>query len=205
MAGLFITFEGIEGSGKSTQIDLLEKTLQDKGQTVLKLREPGGTLFGEALRKAILESSEKLDPIAEAMLFAASRAQLLKEKILPALEKNQVVIVDRYVDSSIAYQGFARGLGLQTILDIHSHGILKNFPALTFYLAIDLETSMKRQALRGNAKDYFEKENHQFYGKLIAGYEECVKFFPRIKKINADQDVSTIQHEIMKYVAQHSH
>src|SRR3990167_3806766 len=98
MSGLFITFEGIEGSGKSTQIDLLEDSLKQMGRTTLKLREPGGTAFGEALRKAILESSEKLDPIAEAMLFAASRAQLLKEKILPALEKDIVVIVDRYVD-----------------------------------------------------------------------------------------------------------
>lgn len=204
MAGLFITFEGIEGSGKSTQIDLLENALKKQGKTVLKLREPGGTLFGEALRKAILESAEKLDPIAEAMLFAASRAQLLKEKIIPALKQNQVVIVDRYVDSSIAYQGFARGLGLSTILEIHSHGILKTFPELTFYLAIDLETSMKRQATRGNVKDYFEKENHDFYSKLIAGYEECTNYFPqRIKKLDATRDTSTIHQEIVKNVTQY--
>lgn len=203
MAGLFITFEGIEGSGKSTQIDLLESTLKKLGKEVVKLREPGGTPFGEALRKAILESAEKLDPVAEAMLFASSRAQLLKEKILPALQKNQVVIVDRYLDSSIAYQGFARELGLKTILDIHSHGVLKTHPDLTFYLAIDLETSMKRQAARGNAKDYFEKENQQFYQKLINGYEECTQVFPqRMKKIAATKDTQTIHHEIMKYVTQ---
>lgn len=203
MAGLFITFEGIEGSGKSTQIDLLETYLKQTGKTVLKLREPGGTPFGEALRKAILESAEKLDPVAEAMLFASSRAQLLKEKILPALAQNQVVIVDRFLDSSIAYQGFARELGLKTILDIHSHGILKTHPNLTFYLAIDLETSMKRQATRGNVKDYFEKENHLFYQKLINGYEECTKVFPqRIKKIEAHKDSQDIHQEIIKYVAQ---
>lgn len=204
MAGLFITFEGIEGSGKSTQIDLLEKALEQQGKTVLKLREPGGTPFGEALRKAVLESAEQLDPVAEAMLFASSRAQLLKEKIIPALAQNQVVIVDRFLDSSIAYQGFARELGLPTILEIHSHGVLKTHPHLTFYLAIDLETSMKRQAARGNPKDYFEKENHQFYQKLIAGYEECTKVFPqRIKKIDATGNTSTIQQEIMKNVTQY--
>lgn len=195
----FFSFEGIEGSGKSTQIQVLKSFLEDKGFTVLILREPGGTTFGESLRSAILSSSTPLTPISEAYLFASSRAQLIQEKILPFLEKEKhIVILDRYIDSSMAYQGKARGLGAQTVLDIHTHSPLNIFPNKTFYLEIDMQTSMNRQAARGNEKDYFEKENQVFYKNLIQGYEDCAQSFPeRIEKIDASQTIETVSKSLI--------
>ena len=161
---LLMSFEGIEGSGKSTQIDRLSRFLQSKGKQVFCFREPGGTEFGEQLRQIILNSQTQIAPIAEAHLFAAARAQLLTQEVLPKLEhKNTVVILDRYIDSSIAYQASARELGLGTILNIHKDFPLNIMPHLTLYLHIDLETSMARQKTRGNDKDYFEKENQDFF------------------------------------------
>ena len=195
---LFISLEGIEGSGKSTQIQLIKDYLSSLGYQVLILREPGGTKFGEGLRSAILESEEPLHPLAEAYLFASSRSQLLKEKILPFLEKDKsIVILDRYIDSSIAYQGKARGLGIETIINIHSYSPLNIMPNLTFLLDIDLKTSMERQSARGNDKDYFEKENQNFYQNLIDGYHECAKTFPeRMKVIAAERSVEEVFSEV---------
>lgn len=199
---LFISFEGIEGSGKSTQIQYLKTYLEDKGHQVLVLREPGGSTFGEKLRSAILDSDTVISPLAEAHLFASSRAQLLSEKIMPFLEKKKsVVILDRYIDSSLAYQGIARGLGIQTILDIHAHSPLNILPNRTFYLKIDLETSQKRQAARGDAKDYFEKENHGFYQKLIQGFNEASALFvKRIKVIDGQKSLTEVQTAISKSI-----
>lgn len=197
--GPFISFEGIEGSGKSTQIQLFKKNLESEGKNVLLLREPGGTDFGEALRNAILSSKVALEPIAEAMLMASSRAQLLRERIIPFLDNpNSLVIVDRYIDSSIAYQGNARGLGIDKILQLHQYPPLNNLPDITFYLKIDLELSMKRQLERGNQKDYFESKGKQFYIDLIDGYEKAAKIFPeRIKIINGNDTVDNIQKNIV--------
>jgi dTMP kinase len=188
-----LSFEGIEGSGKSTQIQLLTEKLKTQNKNVTYLREPGGTQFGEKLRSAILESSTELHPLAEAHLFASARAQILFEKVMPTLEReNQIIILDRYKDSSIAYQGFARKLGAQTIIDLH-----KNFPLniqtdLTFYLAIDLKTSMQRQAQRGQEKDYFEKSNQSFYEELIKGYEYCANEFANITSIDATKSIDEV-------------
>lgn len=193
-----ITFEGIEGSGKTTQISLLENYLIKNKKKVLKLREPGGTVFGEKLRKAILESDTEISPIAEAMLFASSRAQLLKEKILPFTKKKGFVLIDRFIDSSIAYQGFARRLGLKTVLDLHQISPLDTRPDITFYINISVNESMKRQLKRGNDKDYFEREKKLFYKKLIAGYDECLKKFPkRFIEIDGNQAVENIHAEII--------
>lgn len=195
----FLSFEGIEGSGKSTQIKLLEKHLRNKGYDVLCLREPGGTKFGEDLRNAILQSETDLENIAEAYLFAASRAQLLKEKIYPFLAKsNSIVILDRYIDSSVAYQGFARGLGIDKIYEIHNTKPLNILPNLTFYLKISLEKSMERQSQRGLSKDYVEKENHDFYNKLINGYDTCAEAFSsRVKTINGENDLEKVSETVL--------
>lgn len=193
--GLFLSLEGIEGSGKSTQIKNIEEYLKNRGKRVLTLREPGGTLFGEKLREAILESEVPLHPLAECHLFLASRAQLLKEKILPFLsEKNSVVILDRYIDSTLAYQGKARGLGYETILTLHQFDPLNLLPHRTYFLDISLETSMQRQSARGNKKDYFESEKAEFYKNLMAGYREVAALFPeRILKIAAEGSASEVQ------------
>jgi dTMP kinase len=196
----FLSFEGIEGSGKSTQIQKLSAYLEGLGFNVLVLREPGGSVFGEKLREALLTSNVPLHPMAEAFCFAASRSQLLTEKVLPHLEKNKaVVILDRYMDSSIAYQGFARGLGLETIAKLHEYPPLNHRPDLTIYLRIDLKTSEERQRQRGNEKDYFEKENQSFYQKLIDGYDACATHFPeRIQTIDATTTQDSVFQEIKK-------
>ena len=194
-----LSFEGIEGSGKSTQIKKLTENLKNSHYNVSYFREPGGTEFGEKLRATILESKTPIDPLAEANLFAASRAQLLKEKILPLLEqKNQIVILDRFIDSSIAYQGFARGLGIETILDLHKRFPLNTTPHCTIYLKIDIKTSMDRQDQRGETKDYFEKENHSFYTKLIEGYDQASKIFnDRISIVDATNNIDRIHKDII--------
>lgn len=196
----FLSLEGIEGSGKSTQIKHIEKILANKGFRVLTLREPGGTVFGEKLREAILGSTTPLHPLAECHLFLASRAQLLKEKILPfLLEPKSVVILDRYIDSTLAYQGKARKLGLETVLELHRHDPLNLLPHRTYFLDISLETSHERQLKRGNAKDYFESEKTEFYNNLIDGYREMAQVFPeRILKI----DASVAPEEVSKVIAQ---
>ena len=200
----FFSLEGIEGSGKSTQIKHLSQALIHKGYKVLTLREPGGTVFGEKLREAILAGKEPLHPLAEAHLFASARAQLLKEKILPfLLNPGSVVILDRYIDSSLAYQGKARGLGYETILEIHAHDPLCLMPHRTFFLDIDLETSMGRQEHRSQAKDYFESEKVEFYTALMDGYRELATIFPdRIVRIDASAPEETvskiIQHDLAR-------
>jgi len=194
----FISFEGIEGSGKSTQIKLIEETLKEKNFKVITLREPGGTKFGEKLREAILESQVPLHPLAECHLFLASRAQLLKEKVLPLLlQPGHVVILDRYMDSTLAYQGRARRLGYEVVLDLHKNDPLNLMPHRTYFLDISLEISMQRQAARGQHKDYFESENHQFYSELIQGYRDMATLFPeRIFKIDATRSMNEVQSTI---------
>ncbi|MCM2348560.1 MAG: dTMP kinase [Bacteriovoracaceae bacterium] len=186
---LFLSLEGIEGSGKSTQIKEIETFVKNKGMRVITLREPGGTVFGEKLREAILHSQTALHPLAECHLFLASRAQLLNEKILPfLLEPGSVVILDRYIDSTLAYQGKARGLGYDTILTLHQHDPLNLLPHRTYFLDIGLKTSMDRQNTRGNKKDYFESQKQEFYQKLLDGYREVAGMFPqRILKIDAEK------------------
>lgn len=195
----FLSLEGIEGSGKSTQIREIETFVQKKGLRVITLREPGGTTFGEKLREAILSSKEPLHPLAECHLFLASRAQLLKEKVLPfLLVPGSVVILDRYIDSTLAYQGKARKLGYETVLTLHQHDPLNLLPHRTYFLDISLETSMKRQEARGNAKDYFESQKAEFYQNLLDGYRELADLFPeRILKIDAEKSMEDVTKHII--------
>ncbi len=194
----FLSFEGIEGAGKSTQLKHAKEFLEEKGFRVLVLREPGGTSFGEKLRKSILESKEPINPLAEAHLFCSSRAQLLQEVTLKELSTpGTVVILDRYLDSTIAYQGKARNLGTQTILELHKHFPLNLVPHLTLYIKISLETSHSRQKLRNIPKDYFESQGDDFYKLLIEGYEEAARLFPdRISTIDGEQSFEAVQEAI---------
>lgn len=196
----FISFEGIEGAGKTTQINHLKNLLEAKGYQVDMFREPGGTDFGEKLRAAILGSKERISPMAEACLFAASRAQLLESKILPILNQTKrVVIIDRFIDSSLAYQGIARDLGMESVLKLHQQYPLNTVPHLSFYLKIDVETSLKRQSARGHAKDYFEKENIAFYNNLIKGYDQAAAIFQkRFKVLDGAQSPEKLQEIISK-------
>jgi dTMP kinase len=203
----FLSLEGIEGSGKSTQIKNVEKFLKDQGYRTLTLREPGGTGFGEKLREAVLTSSVKLHPLAECHLFLASRAQLLQEKILPfLLEPKSVIILDRYIDSTFAYQGKARRVGMETILTLHQHHPLNLIPHRTYFLDITLETSMLRQAKRGQEKDYFESQEAEFYLNLIDGYREVANLFSeRVLKVNAEESeylvTKTILDDLKRFIS----
>ncbi len=190
----FLSLEGIEGSGKSTQIKEIENYVQKKGLRTLTLREPGGTKFGEKLREAILSSEAPLHPLAECHLFLASRAQLLKEKILPfLLNPGSVVILDRYIDSTLAYQGKARKLGYETILNLHQYDPLNLVPHRTYFLDIGLKTSLERQEVRGNVKDYFESQRGEFYQNLVDGYRELSNLFgDRILTINAEKSIPEV-------------
>lgn len=184
--GFLISLEGIEGSGKSTQILRLKSYLEEKGYEVLTLREPGGTPTGEKIRSILLNLPDKTSPLTEALLFAASRSELLNNTILPFLNKEKtVVILDRYLDSSFAYQGYAGELGIDVIETIHSLYPLNILPDQTFYYRIDLKTSMTRQKDRGNKKDYFESKPDSYYQKLIDGFDKRAEIdSKRITTIN---------------------
>ncbi len=198
----FLSFEGIEGAGKSTQITRLKNYLEEKNFRVLVLREPGGTPFGEKLRAAILETKTEITPLAEAHLFASSRAQLLTEVVMKELSvPNTVIICDRYIDSSFVYQGHARGLGVAEIMQIHNIFPLNLVPHLTFYLRIDVDMSEKRQKIRNAPKDYFEAKGIEFYKKLVVGYDLMAELFPnRILKINAEGSLDSVTSQIFSVV-----
>jgi dTMP kinase len=190
----FLSLEGIEGAGKSTQILNVQKHLENKGFRVLILREPGGTIFGEKLRSAILASNQELHPVAELHLFASSRAQLLQEVTLKELSiPGTIIIYDRYIDSTLAYQGQARGLGLAAVLTTHLSFPLTLAPHLTLYLRIDPEVSYQRQKMRNAPKDYFEKRGEDFYQKLVDGYDQAAELFPdRIVTLAAHEDQDSV-------------
>lgn len=196
---IFISFEGIEGAGKSTQIQLLKDYLEKKGLIVTVMREPGGTTAGEKLREAILKSSEKLTPLTETLIFLASRSELISQKIKPLLEKaNNVVILDRYIDSTLSYQGVARDLGLDAILSLHSIPPLNLLPHKTFYLTIDEKTSAMRQNIRGDEKDYFEKQDQEFYRLIRHGFDKLSQLFSdRYITIKADKNIEEVHQEIV--------
>ena len=198
-SSFLLVFEGIEGSGKTTQINYAKEFLEHSGYSVTCLREPGGTHFGEKLRSAILDSETKIHPLAEAHLFASARAQILFEKIIPLLEQEKnVVILDRYFYSSVAYQGFARKLGAEKIESIHKEYPLNLRAKICFYLKIDLATSHQRQAARGNEKDYFEKSNDEFYHDLISGYDYCANTFDEVKTIEASKDIQEVKNIMLQ-------
>jgi dTMP kinase len=198
----FLSFEGIEGAGKSTQIIKVRDYLEEKGFRVLVLREPGGTSFGEKLRQAILNSQSPIHPVAELHLFASSRAQLLHEVTLKELGvPNTVIIYDRYIDSTLAYQGSARKLGFEAILQSHTSFPLTLVPHITFYLKIPTDLSHDRQKMRNAPKDYFEKQGNDFYTALVEGYEKASELFPeRIIQVNGHQEVEHVFQEIKEHV-----
>ncbi|RLC43098.1 MAG: dTMP kinase [Candidatus Coatesbacteria bacterium] len=173
---LFITFEGVEGAGKTTQVEMLHSFLVDMRVSVLKTREPGGTALGDRLRPVLLEPSEvPFAPLSEMFLYMAARAQLVKEVIVPALNHHTVVISDRYVDSTIAYQGYARGIDISLIQRLNKTATNGCMPHLTVLLDIDPEIGLQRissKPLRfiGNGKDRLESESLDFHRQVRKGY-----------------------------------
>lgn len=198
----FLSFEGIEGAGKSTQIQSVVDHLEKRGMRVLVLREPGGTSFGERLRQAILNMNSELHPLAEAHLFASSRAQLLHEVVMKELSvPGTVIICDRYIDSTLAYQGIARDLGATTVLELHRAFPLCLMPHLTFYLRIGVQTSHGRQKIRNTPKDYFERQGDNFYQKLVEGYDLAASLFPnRVITIDGERGFEAVNTDIIAHL-----
>lgn len=195
--GLFITFEGTDGSGKTTQIRLLEDYMKEKGCEVVLSREPGGTRVSEIIRDLILNPKNKeIVPLTEMILYAASRAQHVAEVIEPAIEKGKVVICDRYVDSSYAYQGGGRGMDLKIIADINRIAINGTVPDITFFLDIDPEISIKRR-INSTGADRIEQEKIDFHRRVYDGYKKMSILYPdRIKTIDATKSIEEIFSQI---------
>ncbi len=197
--GYFISFEGGDGSGKSTQIKLLKEYLENKGFNVILTREPGGTNIGEKIRNIILDPDNKeMDSMTEAMLYAASRAQHVAQVIKPAVDRGDIVICDRFVDSSIAYQGYGRGLG-DSITIINSYAVAGYMPDFTFLLKLKPQAGSKR--IEGREKDRIELEAVDFHQKVYDGYEALEKTYPdRIVGIDATGTIEEIKNIISKHV-----
>lgn len=178
MKGKFITFEGCEGSGKSTQIELFRKYLEKNGIEYLFVREPGGTEISEKIRAIILDvrNCEMTDE-AEALLYASARAQLIKEKILPALKSGKLVLCDRYIDSSFAYQAYARGLGMDFISKINSYAIENCMPDKTVFLNISSKDAFLRKG-GADKDDRIELSGADFHQKVYEGYLKVAKIYP---------------------------
>ncbi|MBF0359636.1 MAG: dTMP kinase [Oligoflexia bacterium] len=196
----FVSFEGFEGAGKSTILKYFMEYLKTQGFNVVVFREPGGTEFGEKLRDAILSQRGKLSALAEAYLFASARAELLEKMIFKKLEEpSTVVILDRFIDSSLVYQGVGANLGMSLILEIHSHYPLNYLPHLTFLLDIDLETSRDRMKKRGTSKDYFELQDDEYFKKLIEGYRVVAQMFAnRVKIIDAKSSEVIVKDRVIE-------
>lgn len=197
--GVFITFEGIDGSGKTTQIELLNKYLINLGVETVLTREPGGTKLGESLREILLNPEFKgISSLAECFLFLASRAELVEKVIMPALEQKKVVICDRFFDSTIVYQGIARGLAVKDIYKMSLWATKKLVPDITFLLSINVNESEKRiDSIADKIRDRIEFEENDFKQKIQDGYLWLAKkFSKRIKVIDAGMDIDSISNYV---------
>jgi dTMP kinase len=198
---MLITFEGIDGCGKSTQAALLAEKLQQEGIETLLLREPGGTELSESVRSLLLnkEYSHPLYAETELLLFAASRAQIVREIVLPALRRDVVVILDRFTDSTIAYQGFGRDIPLGFIENVNRLASADIEPDLTFLFDIDIETASKRRSSSG--KDRIEAESELFYSHVIRGYMYLAQHHTeRITVLDANDTIENLQKNIWRLV-----
>jgi dTMP kinase len=198
---MFVSFEGLDGSGKTTQLRLLADRLRAEGETVVVTREPGGTELGEAIRDLVLHGGD-VAPWAEAALYAASRAQHVEEVIRPALERGATVLCDRYLDSSVAYQGVARGLGLDRVLELNLAAVGGLLPDVTFLLQVDTPVAESR---RTGHRDRLEREDDSFHGRAAEGYAELAARFPeRVVVLDAALPPDEIAERIHRALRGHS-
>lgn len=199
--GFFIAFEGGDGSGKTTQIDLLARALTDRGFDVLVTREPGGTDIGEKLRSLVLEHDQgEVDPHTEALIFAASRAAHAHQKIRPALAAGKVVLCDRYIDSSAAYQGAGRGLGIENVVDLSLWATANLLPHTTVLLDVPLEAGRARAGARGDA-DRMESADDSFYTALHQTFRDRASASPeRYTVIDGARTVEQVHQDVLTAV-----
>jgi dTMP kinase len=203
--GLFITFEGSEGCGKSTQIGRLASRLRDAGREVVLLREPGGTPIGEQIRHLLQydESAGAMTPEAELLLFAASRAQLVREVIRPAIERGAVVLCDRFLDSTTVYQGVARALDRGDVAAVNAFAVGGTLPDLTLLLDLDAAEGRRRAASRKGPVDRMEQEGEEFYEAVRRGYLELAEASPgRFAVIDASGNEASVESLISAALAE---
>ncbi|MDK8184072.1 dTMP kinase [Paenibacillus sp. UMB4589-SE434] len=203
--GLFISLEGGEGAGKSTSIVLLQRELEAKGYKVLVTREPGGIRIAERIREVILNTEyTEMDPHTEALLYAAARRQHLVEKVIPALENGVIVISDRFVDSSLAYQGYARGLGIDAVWKINQFAVQTVMPDVTYWLDIAPDVGLRRiEANQLREVNRLDQEALSFHYKVQEGYQIIAQHHPdRIVRIDAAQAPEAIVLHMMENLQQ---
>jgi dTMP kinase len=200
--GYFISIEGIDGSGKSTLITKLSQALQEAKKNVLITKEPGGSVLGKKLRNILQKQTEPLSEKSEFLLFAADRAQHFERIIIPALEKGLVVVTDRCIDSSLAYQGYGHRVDLDMIKNMNQWVIKNFFPNLTFYLRIDVETASKRLAETREELTTFEQEKFDFWERVIKGYEVIFENRKNVCTLDATENPETIFTNAWNYLSE---
>ena len=199
----FLSFEGVDFSGKTTQIELLTKQLEQHHEQVVIVREPGGTVISEQIRKILLDKSHhEMTDFCEVFLYSAARNQIVNEKILKELAKGKYVIADRFVDSTTAYQGFGRRLPMDLIRDINQAATGGLLPCLTFFLDINPKEIFNRIETRNKEKDRLESAGNEFYQRVYKGYHKIAELDPiRVKTINARNTIEKINNEIWEFVS----
>ena len=196
--GLFITFEGVDGCGKTTQMDLLAKYLQTQGYEVVITREPGAKGLGEKIREILLHYDGEVSSKAESFLFLADRAQHIDKIVNPAIENGKIVLCDRHTDSTIAYQGYGRGVNIDKLRMLNNLATGDRKPDITFVFDIDIETSMSRV---GQEKDRMESSGVEFFNNVRKGFLEIAKQEPeRVKVISSDKSIDEIHREVLEYI-----
>lgn len=197
--GKIISFEGGEGCGKTTQINKLTQYFKESGYKVTQLREPGGSNIAEQIRDVILkEENSNMTSICESLCFAASRAQLMDEKIIPALNNNHVVILDRFVDSSYVYQGLCKGVGLEKVIQLNEIAIQGHLPYITFYIDIEPEIGFQRIIQNGRETNKYEMMDMEFHKQVREGYLKlCSLYSDRIYKIDGNDNIENIYNKII--------
>ncbi|MEN2766746.1 dTMP kinase [Ornithinibacillus xuwenensis] len=206
MSGYFITFEGGEGAGKTSILHSLGKKLQDQGFDVVITREPGGIDIAEKIRNIILNPEHTaMDGRTEALLYAAARRQHLVEKVQPALEEGKIILCDRFIDSSLAYQGYARGLGIDEVFSINQFAIQNSMPDLTLLFDIEPRKGLERIAAnKDRERNRLDLETIAFHEKVYEAYQILVKRFPeRIQVINADQVFDDVEKDSLSLITQY--
>jgi dTMP kinase len=198
---MFITFEGIEAAGKSTLIAGLNDDLRLNGGNVLVTREPGGTSLGDRIRQMWIDPATEIDPMAEALLISAARAQHVAEVIVPALRRGDTILCDRYFDATIAYQGYGRGLDIEMLLEISMMATSRITPDMTVLLDIPADLSMARVKARGDA-DRFEREDASFHDRVRAGYHQlAARFQHRYVIVDASRPAGVLRADVLALIA----
>lgn len=200
--GTLITFEGIDGAGKTELLHRIKDFLRHSGYEVVVTKEPGGTHIGRMLKKVLLEEEKECDPRVEYLLFAADRAEHFRRLIIPALENGAVILCDRMADSAVAYQGYGRSLDVDFITRTNAWAMRDISPDLTFYLRVPYSVALERRSIRAQAKSTMEREEEDFWHRVIAGYDALAQRYSRIAQLDATQPRDTVLRCAQQFLTQ---